>query len=171
MKRKSCLPWSPFVLVAAGLLLTAGLVFSQTAPVADGDPPQLTPEELAQRCIAAITQIADQRTQRNARTADKAVALIQQLLEAGDTQNAVLVGHWASDSINLHSDRCLRDIRDRVFRTCRQIVAAGGTRELVLQVQAAGSEQSRRIIVSRMEALAKIQEALPDPEPEPTDGE
>lgn len=171
MQRKTCLSWSSFILIGTGLLMTGLLASAQTAPGSGSEPPQLTPEELAQRCIANITEIADQCTRRNAHTADKAVALIQELLAADETENALLVGRWASDSINLHSDRCLRDIRDRVFRTCRQIVAAGGTRELVLQVQAAGSEQSKRIILSRMDALAKIQEALPEPEAPPTDGQ
>lgn len=129
-------------------------------------PPDATPEQIAEFCITKATEIANRAVRGNKVTADRSVAIIEQLLEAGQEEDALCVARWAIFWVDRQSGRTVGDI-ERLCRRCvRAILEAGGSEELAEQVRTACHDQIKRVRESHDAAIEAIKAALPVP-PEP----
>lgn len=144
-------------------------------PLPDGQEPpppidprlDATPEEIAEFCITQATEMADRAVLGNQKTSDRGVAIVTQLLENGQVEDALCVARWSIFWVNHKSGQCIADVRLLSKRCVRAIIRAGGTQELVDEVRAACQEQIARIVDSRNAAIEAIKAVLPElPEPE-----
>jgi len=167
----------PCVLVGAGLALWVGSwsLAQSTGAIPRSSPydsPQdATPDEIAESCIAKATKIADRSIRGNEITADRSVAIITQLLEVGQVEDARCVARWSIFWINNKSARRTADIERLCKRSVHAIIRAGGTRELVEHVKAVCHEQIKRVADSRDTAIGAILAVLPEPEAAPVSDE
>ena len=80
--------------------------------------PPLDPAQIAAKCTQGMQMMADRCADRNQRAAGRCVAKIDDLLEAGQVDEAVAMADHCIDRINRSSDMCIRMIE----RTCEMCV-------------------------------------------------
>ena len=145
--------------IASGCVL--GLVGLLAAPgaTAGGNP---DPEEIAQHCIQRVTALAAHRVQRNEAAAAQCVATIEQLVEAGQLEEAQHVAQQCIHHIVIRSHRTVHRIQERCAH-CIQVLIHLGEPKLAQAVGQACGEAVAAVNASRQEAVAAILDALPQP--------
>lgn len=136
-------------------VLLAGVV--QAAP---------DPQQVADRCIARASALADACVEANTNTTERAVERIAELLEAGKEKAAVAAARGAVQNVNRRSYAYVRSI-ERHCRLCVATLNRLAVPELAEEVERQCLEQLDEVRASREASVAAIREALPDPEEVP----
>lgn len=157
------------LLAALTLGFAPVIASAQDDPPTRPDRPTLDPAAIAERCI--------DRTQAKARRCvvvinhecERAVTLIERLLEEGKTEQAVLLSRRAVSTLNTTTRRCVKEMWEDAER-CAKLLERLEAPELAAEVKEAAKASIEQVKQARADAIGKIRVALPD-RPDTGDGE
>ena len=142
------------------LLLALVCLMAAPSAVAEADPDHPDPQEIAQRCIHRVHELAAERVQRNHALAVHCVMKIEELLEEGDVEEALRVAKSCVHRINVRSHHTVVRIKD-ICHECIHILIHLEEPELAEAVGEACQQAVGVVRVSREHAVMAIRDALP----------
>ena len=145
-------------LVSCALVALVLGLGSRAAIAQDGPDP----EEIAQACIQEVMMRANHRANHNAAAAAFCVERIEELLAAGEVEQAFHVAARCINRIRHRSRATAHVIRVRCVQ-CRHLLLFLGAPELAALVGEKCQEALLIVRVSKAHAVAAIRDALPDP--------
>ena len=144
----------------ASAILGILLFVSSSVAYADGIGFDADPVEIADACMARVTEAADHCVAANEAAADACSAMITAILAKGQDRRAQRVADNCIRRINRHSDRCVAVIQ----YGCDACVAILGFLEadqgLIDEVEAHCAAEIARVEDSQAAAVAAVEAAL-----------
>jgi hypothetical protein len=122
--------------------------------------PAPTPQQIADRAIAAAQTRTDACVAAIDQVSQDAVTRIQALLNMGKKTEAKAAALHAVELINRHALECATDLRTLDARTALQILSAGGDVTLIQTVRDAIKADTSQVNDARKTAVGAVEAAI-----------
>ncbi len=145
-------------------LFTLSPAIAQPGPRGNGPrhqpPSDVTPEEVAANCIERVTRVSEYCAQRNEDLGAMAVARINELLEAGEEEEAIALAERTVGYVHKGSRRCAHRVAHHCRRCVHLLNRLEADEALIADVEAVCETALDLIRTSAKTAVQEISDAV-----------